>query len=236
MQRLFQVEPEDERPLAPGEEDVLLDFARENLPVASALLERLRQSNPARFRQRLQEQAPQLRHLRRLYERSPALGRILRQHIENMFETQRLIRELPRDTSPTDEQLAAIRAKMQANVNLEVEALNTLAAELESTRDERITRRVDALLADAGATTEEPEELKAATATYFAATSEAARAAAAQQVRAAVEQQMTREIARLRQRSAALADDVAGETERRLQRLLEFRDEHGGRHRRGRGP
>src|SRR5262245_8235020 len=49
----FRPQPEDLGPVRPGEEQALLDFARDNLPRVSRALTNLRSRNPQGFRERL---------------------------------------------------------------------------------------------------------------------------------------------------------------------------------------
>lgn len=223
---LFRLLPEDRRPLAPGEDEELLAFVRQNMPRLAEALERLRERDPERFRARLTEQAPRLRHLRRIHELSPRLSEIVRQHAENMLQVHRALRSLRRAAPTTPEAALVeqeIRQRLTDSVRLEIEALTVMAAALEQHQAERVAERTASWLADDADLTDAPDEARTAVAAYREAATDAARDAARATLEQAATAQVANEIAGLRGQAQRMETNVPAEVDRRLTELREPR-------------
>ncbi len=224
--RFFRPAPEDQGPLKPGEEDELIAFAKEHAPRIYRALDWLRERSPEKVRQKLAENAPRLRHLRRLYERSPQLGRIVETYAENLFEVQRGAGALQRTAAGSadyEHDVQRLRELVSENVRLESDALEALAGELEANRDQRIENRMRYLLSDEADPIREPEKLRDLVARYRDAADDAQRSALRDLLRDAVTQQVADEIQGLRERAARMKGKAAEEVDRRMERLLEPR-------------
>lgn len=241
--RLFRLAPEERGPLQPGEEEELLDFAREHAPRLYRALERLRQRNPERFREKLTEYAPRLRHLRRIYAESPRLAGIIKTHAENMFRIKRGMRALRQhtpDSARHERALESIRALVADNVRLEIEALDELAIVLEKRRAERIENLVTYLIGDEVDPATLPEDLGRLITEFRAATGQE-RDRLRESIGGIAARRVAAEIEALQERRAQMEENAPEEVDRRMQRLLEARAKHrpeqpGRRPRHGRGP
>lgn len=234
-QRLLRPSPEDQGPLRPGEEDELLAFAREHMPRFYQLMDGVRQRSPERFRERLAEQAPRLRHLKRVFEYSPRVGRSIQAHAENLFKIHREARawRAAAPESPERERaLQAIRPLVAENVRLEADALDGLADALAARRDTRIEERVAYLTGDQADLSAGPEKLRLLVAAFQSAAAGSERDAAREQLRGAVAAQLNEELATLRQRATDMRTRADQEVDERMQRLTNppasRGDEHAG--------
>lgn len=223
---LFRLLPEDRRPLAPGEDEELLAFVRQEMPRLAEALERLRERDPERFQARLTEQAPRLRHLRRIHELSPRLSEIIRQHAEKMLQVHRALRSL-NHAAPTTPAAALLeqeaRQRLTDSVRLEIEALTVMAAALEQHQAERVAERTASWLADDADLTDAPDEARAAATAYREAGTDAARDAARVSLEQAAAVQIASEIAGLRGQARRMEANVPAEVDRRLAELREPR-------------
>lgn len=235
---LFRLLPEDRRPLAPGEDEELLAFVRQHMPRLAEALERLRERAPERFQARLAEQAPRLRHLRRIHELSPRLSEIVRQHADNMLLVHQALRSL-RNAAPATPEAALleqqVRQRLTDSVRLEIEALTVMAAALEQHQAERVAERIASWLADDADLTDAPDEARAAVAAYREAGT-AARDAARVSLEQAAAVQITSEIAGLRGQAQRMEANVPAEVDRRLAELREARPPRMGERGRFSGP
>lgn len=218
--RLFQPAPEDRGPLQPGEDESLLAFAKERLPQMYELMTSVRERNPERFRAALEEHAPRLRHLQRIYALSPTLGDAIRAHAANLVEIQRRVRGRHRGGSPPEEVLTEVRPLVRRNVELESEALAALADELEQQLETRIAERMADLLSEDTGLAEEPEALRQLVESYRGA-DEPERVRLRGRLRELVDRHIRLEIEKLRTRSVGLREHVDEETEQRMQRVIE---------------
>jgi hypothetical protein len=220
---LLHPAPEDLGPLAPGEEEGLLAFAQEHMPRFYDAMQRLRQRDPDRFRARLEENAPRLRRLRRIYENNPRLAEIIQTHAENMFTIHRKLRQLrPAASDPAQYEatLQAVRALIAENVRLEAEALKLLAAELEARREQRIAEHVARLLDTRNDLADEPEGLRELALAARSADQGPQGEDASARLRQAVTERVGGEIEALRQRSAQMRENAGEEVDSRLKALL----------------
>jgi len=221
-QRLLRPSPEDQGPLRPGEEDELLAFAREHMPRFYQLMDGARQRAPERFRERLAEHAPRLRHLKRVFEYSPRVGRSIQAHAENLLKIHRAARMLRTAAPESPERaraLQSIRSLVAENVRLEADALEALADGLEARRDARVEERVAYLTGDQADLSAEPEKLRLLVAAVQSAPPGSERDAAREKLRGAVAAQLDEELATLRQRATDMQTSADQEVDERMQRL-----------------
>jgi hypothetical protein len=241
--QLFQVAPEDRGPIRAGEEEALLAFTEEQLPPVHRALTRLRDRDPERYRVRLEQEAPRLRHLRRLFKRSPRMGAIVRDHAQSMFRLRRVQHRLAREAKGTpmyDSALQAARERLAQTVEFEREALEVLGDVLVEERPDRIAKRVEYLLSPGADLARVPEPLRELVGQHAAAEPDSdERAAARSEFGRVVARQVDREIAALRRQIERMDDEKVQEVDRRMERLLRDvdrlrRDLERERHQRGR--
>lgn len=243
-QRLFRPSPEDRGPLREGEAEELLAFVEEHMPQFHSVMQHLRERDPRRFEEKLAEHAPRLRHLRRIFERSPQIGRIIKAHAENGFQLRRDMRALRRardDSALHERALQAVRERLAKGLDLEIKALETLADELEENLAERVEARVTYLLSEAADLASQPEKLRELVDAVQAEEAGAPRDEALAKLRGAVTRQIRSEIKALRERCGEMRAGSPEEVDRRLAHLVEMLDrprekrpDHRGGHRRPR--
>lgn len=223
---LFRLLPEERGPLAPGEDEELLVFVRRHMPRLADALERLRERDPEQFHARLTEQAPRLRHLRRIHDLSPRLAEIIKQHADNMLQVHRAQRSLRHGVPPPPEGDALerdVRRRIADSVRLEIEALSVLADALEQHRADRVAERLARWLAVTGNLADESDEVADAVAAYHEARTDAARGAAVARLEQVAAAQVEDEITGLRRHARQMEADLAGEVDRRMSELREVR-------------
>jgi len=150
---LHELFPERESDFAPAdaqEREALLEFAKERLPRIGRALERLKRWRPAAFEQRIQDAAPRLRQLQRIYAFDEEVGDAVTRHavlFRRVHEAHRAYHRA-RDADPVKEAqaLGALRAALAKIAELETLILEKQVASLEATRDDRIETRVDSVL------------------------------------------------------------------------------------------
>ena len=223
--RWFRPAAEDRGPLKPGEDAELLAFAQEHMPRLHEALAALRTANPQLFQRKLGENAPRLRHLRRVFQASPELGQLIRKYSENQFELQRLARQLrprPGSEAAAERVVQEARPLVAENVQIEIEALELLQKQLQEHRAVRIAARMR-YLQDRGADlAAEPEWVQQLVERWRAAGgSDSERAAAAAELRAGIERQVEAEIAAAGERAAEMRERGAAEVDARLERFRE---------------
>ena len=237
VRRLFRAAPEDQGPLQPGEAEELLAFAEQHAPRVCRLMTELRQHDPQRFEEKMAAHAPRLRHLRRIYERSPRLGAIVQAYAEDILEIERAARGVRRgapDSPDRQRDLRALRDLVAENVQRESDALDLMADEIEAQRAERIETRVAYLTSPQADLTAEPQRLRTLVAAFQSAATDAERAVQRDKLQAAAAREVTAEVDALRQRAARIRENAAEEVNRRVQQLLQSPGRHGQRH--GPGP
>lgn len=221
--QMFRPLPEDFDPLQPGEGEALMAFAQERFPTLYEALAQLQQRNPERFRQRLEDSAPRLRHLQRVYQHSPKLGGLIRTHVENMLRVQRDVRTLrtvPAGSPEYTEAQQSIRDRLTDNVRLEIAALENLVEFAEREGDQRAEQRAGALLAADANLERLPPRLRELVNAYHAATDEEGRTTARIRLVDALRRSVTEEVSTLRTRLASVRAAQQREIEQRLERLL----------------
>jgi len=220
--QMFRPLPEDFDPLRPGEGDELMAFAKEHFPSLHDALAQLQERNPDRFRQRLEDSAPRLRHIKRLYERSPKMGGLIRRHVENMMRVQRDVRTLRAAAEGSREYADArqsIHDRLTDNVRLEIAAMENLIESGQRERDTRTEQRADALLKSDAPTAHLPTKLRNLVSAYHAADDGARTDARARLVKA-LQQIVDDELASVRKRVDDLRTNIDREVDQRLERLL----------------
>lgn len=224
--QMFPPQEADRAPLREGEAEELLDFAREVMPDLTRMLERVKRRSPELFHKRLEEAAPRLRHLQRIFAADEQLGRRLVQHALN----QRVIQEGTRlwrraDLSPERRTnlREELRHRVAENLETEVAVLRRYIGFLEENFDEQIDTRMRWLLAE-GADFDlarVPPELREMIGRVREAPDEELRAAARRELRTHLADFGRNRIRALRQRLDFMADSPEREVDQRLERLLE---------------
>ena len=228
--RLFQLGPEDKGSLTPAEEKELLAFAEKNLPRLHKALRKLKQRRPDRYRRKLDEYAPRLRLMKRVYQHSPKLGHILRQHIENEFRVRRRLHALRRESpgSPVYQTgLRRVREYVADSVQLEIEALRVLAALYEERRDERIQARLAHVTGGDADLPRLPPKLRNLINEYRAANTPSKQVAVRDKIEQLVARHLDAEVKALRQRTADLENRVTEEVDVRFDQLLDAAKKRG---------
>ncbi|MFQ5805036.1 MAG: hypothetical protein ACE5I3_01160 [Phycisphaerae bacterium] len=220
---LLQRLPEDEGPLTPDQEVELMDFVRAHVPEVHRSLEQLRERDPAAFEQRLQDAAPRLRQLRRIFERDPELGANLVRYSENLHRIRRARWAWRNSEEPEARRRlrAAVRRMLAQNLRIEVAVLEDQAQQLEQQRDERVDAAVERWQSDDIDVAGESEELREVVRTWRAAQTDEERQALAGELRRISSERVDRRIARLRNRAARLRENAVEEVDRRMQRWTE---------------
>jgi hypothetical protein len=232
---LFRAAPEDQGPLRPGEADELLAFAARHTPRLFRPLDELRQRDQHRFALKMAEHAPRLRHLRRIYERSPEMGALVQAYAGELVAIERKIsslRELRASATDSAEYVAAledVRIRVAQNVDRECDALELMANHLEAEREDRIAGRVAYLTGGDTLQVPETEALTALVSAFEECATDAEREAVRQKMRAEITRELQAEIAGLRIRAERLRAEKFDEVERRLRHLLEPPARRGGR-------
>ncbi len=233
---LFRAAPEDEGPLQPGEAEELLAFAEQHAPRVYQLMSELRQRDPQQFQEKMAFHAPRLRHLRRIYERSPPMGAIVQAYANDLALIEHRARDLRElhsglpDSGSYLADLGELRRWVTKNVDRECEALELMADEIEAQRDERIEKRVAYLTGEEPDLATEPEELRTLITAFHSTATDAERATLRDKIQSAAARQVKAETTALRLRAARLREDVAQEVERRVKQLLQPPGRHGQRH------
>lgn len=202
--RVFLPSPEDRGPLRAGEADALLEFARERAPRIYRAMVGLRERSPDRFRFRLEQAAPRLRHLKRVYELSPRLGELLERHARTMFDLEQLRRELGElravDRPAFEREVVRLRPLLAEMMTIELDALDALAGQLEVRFERNVEERVHALLSDEVFLEDKPPAIRALVAEIRAAEGTDAEVLRAQ-LHAAVSHHLRGEVEMLRRRA-----------------------------------
>ena len=228
---LFRPMPGDEGPLTPEERAELIEFVRLRVPRVYATLKEVRERDPDAFEAVLQEKAPRLRQLRRIYEHSPDLGRKLIRHADNLqqiHQARRALRETEDDPAWHDEIEASTRQLVSKNLRIEIQVLTGLADLLDEQREERIAAEVERLRAADVTLADEPNDVRELVLLLDMAPQESERAVIEARLWDVCSQRMDEEVTRLRRHAQRLQENAADEIERRMQRLTRSRE--------GRGP
>ncbi len=236
---LFTPTPEDRGPLEPGEEETLLAFAREHAPRIHFLMQRIKQRDPDRFAAELEEHAPRLRQLKRLFELDPQLARLVKSHAENRFRARRLIRVLhraPEDSARYQEATRLMRNLLAENVELEINALETLAEQIDKQAEKRAMARLELVLDDEEVLAQAPRPVQE----LVREMQDVAANGGSENLRHRLLSMLRRQIAddaqQMRTRAAAMAEDLDGEVDRRFDKLKNMLEQRGRAGHRRRGP
>lgn len=233
---------EDEAALRPGEEQELLDFAKEQMPPLFVDLSQAREKNPRAFAQRFQHLAPRLRFLRRIVTRNPQAAAPMLAHLRAQFQVERARRALQRSMEPSAPAIlnrarieGALREALTRTTQAEIDVLRVQADWMENSRDEIIDERLQTLLApDTPLAQHAPRmrqaitDVRAARAERDAATTDEARAAADRRVRElevplreAGARRLTEEITTRRERADDQERTLTETVDRRFAQIVE---------------
>lgn len=217
--RLFRPLPEDQGPLTPAEQRELMSFVRECYPDAHRWLKQIQQRDPEAFQQRLQEAAPRLRHLRRIFERDPELGQNIVRYSENLQQLHHA-RRAWRDAELSPKQRRrihdAVRRVIAENLRIEVAVLEDQALELEQQRDARIEAESERLLSPDLDLAEEPPEVREVIEHLLNPQEDDDLESLEDELRKICSERMDREVARLRNRAARWRENAIEEVDRRM--------------------
>jgi hypothetical protein len=221
--RLFQQLPEDEGPLTPDERLELLAFLRAHVPGMHRALEELRARDPAKFEKRLEDAAPRLRQLRRIFERDSELGALVVQHSENLHRMRRA-RWAWRTTEDPEARArisAAVRRMIAQNLRIETLVLDDRVEQLVQQRDPRIEAEIERWQSNDFDAAGESEDVRDLVEAWQAAATDEQRQALEDALRRISSERVDREIAALRDRAARLRENAVEEVDQRMQYWVE---------------
>ena len=229
---LFRPQPEDEGPLEPGEQQRLENFLRQHAPLLHDSLKQLRTKDPAGFEQRLQDAAPQLRRLRRIYQRDPELGQNVIKHAENLQRVRRMRRawceseDKPEARRGIEDEMRRIVAE---NLQVEILVLEDRIKEFEQQRDQRIELEYERLIAKDADLSGESSEVRELVLSLNVAGSEAEIQQLGEQLKRKCAVRTERRLAGLRDRLERIRTNTVEEVDRRMKWMLETgeRRDHG---------
>lgn len=235
LANVFRPLPEDHGPLTATEQREALRFLRRCVPHVHRELMKLRRRDPVSFGQRLEDAAPRLRQLRRIFERDPELGRNIIQHAENL-QRMRRARMAWRDSAEKPELRPRIHALVRRlaaqNLRIEAAVLDDRLRQLSEQRENRIDAWLQRLQADELQRAGEPPEIRDLIDRWSATRSDEERRAIAAQLRQLGTERLDREVSHLRRRLARMRENAGAEVDRRVERWLR-QAEHAGRRRVG---
>ena len=211
---------EDFGPLQPGEEEQMLDFARDRTPRLYGMLNELRRRSPARFRENLEERLlPRLRQIRRLCEDNPAIGARLIDHIENQQSMMRATFAL-RDRRLSDDERARVLNQVRgweaANLRIEDAVMDDWIASLKAGRDDLLDRFIDLAQDPDANLAGEPEPLRTAIERLREVNDPEQRDVLLERVRDAVGRRIDDRIANMEERLARRRDNRDRELDERM--------------------
>jgi hypothetical protein len=218
-----RITAEDRGPLQPGEEDALLAFAREHMPRMADLLTKLQAREPEKFRERLTQMAPYLRHLRRVFDANKRLGELMKKCAENFVEMERLARaarEATAGTPDAEQKRQLLRAQVAANFDVEAELFGVIADQIESERKSIVDSQMEDLLADQADLSILPPPVRELIENVRAATTDEEREKARTALRQSIDQRVSDDIARRRGAAQRIRENKVNEVDRRVERLL----------------
>lgn len=216
----FRPLPADWGPIVEGEAAQLLEFARKNVPKLSERLEQIRLRDPADFDKRLDEAAPRLRMLKRLFAANPRIAASVVRHIDNIELVRRAMRlwlnaedEPVRRTRIENE----IRRRFSDLVDIERELAETRAAEIRTNREQILADEVARLTVPGVRLDPEPRDIRWFVEAYQVAANDADRAAAKEDLRDLLSILLDDQVEILTER----AEDFARDKEKIIERRLE---------------
>ena len=232
---LFRPLPEDRGPLRAEEQQKLLSFIRQYMPEMHDSLKRLRQNDPAAFRERLQKAAPPLRRLRRIFERDSELGRSVIQHSENVQRLRRarrawLASEQDHQARRAIEDL--MRRTVAENVAIETAVLDDQVRELDWRRQARIAAEFERLTSSDADLAGEPPEVRNLVRHVHDAQLRGELEWVEDELWLVCAERMDREVKALQERVERLRANAAEQVDRRMKRLTSpgERGHHDGDH------
>lgn len=220
--RMFQPLPEDEGPLSQAEQRELEKFVKKHAPLIHDKLRQLRKRNPNVFQQRMQEAAPRLRMLRRVFQRDPRLGRMIVRYAENrqrFGRARQALRDAGDDPQARRRIAAAVRRMMAEDLRIEATVLDDRAKMMEEQRDARIESEYQRLVSpDLDLAAEAPEARELIQRLRGAETDEQ-REALADELWWVATDRTDREVETMRARVTRMRTHAAEEVDRRVRRF-----------------
>ncbi|RMF78776.1 MAG: hypothetical protein D6744_09735, partial [Planctomycetota bacterium] len=213
---------EDFGPLRPGEQDELLDFARDRTPRLYGMLTELRRRDPARFRENFSRRIlPRLRQIRRLCEGAPDICDRLIEHIENQQSILRATMALRSRRISDNERrqvLARVRGWEAANLRIEDAVMNDWIESLKSRRDDLLERFIELAQDPDANLAGEPAPVRKLVERLRTAQNDEQRAAVLAEAREAIGRRIDERISNLEKRLAERRKNRDRELEQRMRR------------------
>ncbi len=226
---LFRPLPEDEGPLEPEEQRRLVNFLRRHAPLMHESLKQLRMKDPDGFDRRLRDAAPQLRRLRRIYQRDPELGLSVIKHAENLQRVRRM-RRIWRGSEGEPQARRRIENEMRRivaeNLQVEILVLEDRIDAFEQQRDQRITAEYERLTAVDADLSGESSEIRELLQSLDTADSETEIQRLEEQLKRNCAARAEHRIAGMRKRLERIEANTVEEVDRRMKWMLEFGEGH----------
>lgn len=210
-------------PLAPGEGEELLTFARDNVPMIHRFLVRLQARDPARFDEALTEAAPRLRQLQRLFRERPQIAARFVEHVNNMEAIRRGARLFAESgDNPVARQRAEadVRRRVAENLMIERDLLLDHANELEERLGAAAAEEFVRLTSPDADLAPEPPPVRDAVRRILEESDDIVRAEEADALRRMIERRLQGEIDRVRNRALELRARREQEVDVRTERIL----------------
>ncbi len=216
----FRPLPADWGPVGKGEGEQLLEFARANVPRLSERLAQIQLRDPADFDKRLNEAAPRLRMLKRLFAANPRIAANVVRHIDNIELVKRATRlwlnaedEPVRRTRIENE----VRRRISDLVEIERALAEARAADIRANREQILSDEVARLTAPGVPADPEPRDIRWFVEAYQVAASDADREVAREDLRDLLSILLDDQVEILTERAEDFARDKDKIVERRLE-------------------
>lgn len=216
----FRPLPADWGPIAGGEEKELLEFARVNVPRLSERLAQIQLRDPADYQKRLDEAAPRLRMLKRLFNANPRIATSVVRHIDNIELVKRAMRLwLNSDNEPVRRTRIEneVRRRLSDLVDIERELAESRAADIRANREQILEDEVARLTVPGAKLEPEPRDIRWFVEAFQVAANDADRAAAREDLRDLISILLDDQVEILTERAEDFARDKDKIVERRLE-------------------
>lgn len=212
----------DYGPLSDDELDELRPFLEEHLPMLGRIIHRMQNSNRDELREDVEQVAPYIRFLHRTSIENPRRARILIEHVRSGFILERARRVFAnpgRGPILRERMLNEVRAAATRSVHAEMRLLHEYAQELMEQFDERADERWVELTTAGADVSDQPERIRELV-RRRAAADESQLQRLDRELRAAIGDELRRQIRTWRARADELRRDADAEIERRVEEVL----------------
>lgn len=212
----------DRGPLSDEELDELQPFLEEHLPMLARVFHRMQTSNRNDLREDVDQIAPYIRFLHRTSIENPRRARILIEHVRSGFILERARRAIAnpgRGPVIRERLLNEVRGAAMRSVHAEMRLLHEYAQELMDWLDERTEEEWAAVTADGADISDRPERIREFVQRRSEA-SESQRQRLDRELRAAIGDDLRRQIRAWRTRAEELRRDADAEIDRRVEEVL----------------